>query len=72
MHTLTTIEIWEADFVRSAVWWPYEDDETPADYEPLRLVKRFRTFEYLRMLIKLLPQGQIWRFPFGGPSDYGT
>lgn len=69
MHTNTMIELWEDAFVRSSVWWPYETG-TFTDYRPLTIAKRFQLFDYLRMLVKLLPFGHIWRFHLGEPSDY--
>jgi hypothetical protein len=70
MHTNTAIEIWEDDFIRTAVYWPYEAAST-TNYLPLVIAKRFQLFDYLKMLVKLLPLGHLWRFHIGEPDDYG-
>jgi hypothetical protein len=69
MHTNLLWEIWEEDFIRSHVW-AIDPDTSGTDYEALRPPKRYTMFDYLRMLLKLLPYGYIWRFPIGEPGDY--
>lgn len=71
MTTYTDVEIWEADFVWTSIWWPFSPQSGQGNnYDALKVVKRFELFDYLKMLVKLLPFGQIWRFPIGDEEDY--
>ena len=71
MHRNTGIEVWEDAFVRSSAWWPYSAGGA-VSYLNLMIKKRFQFFDHLRMLIKLLPPGSLWRFEAGEPGDYGV
>lgn len=69
MFTEIAVEIWEEDFIASHVW-VVDTEGYSVNYEHLRPQKRFGVFDYLKLLWKLLPFGQVWRFPLGEPGDY--
>jgi hypothetical protein len=71
MHTNLDVEVWEDASVRSSVWWPYSLGGA-VTYLYLAIKKRFQFFDHLRMLVKLLPSGHLWRFEIGEPGDYGS
>jgi len=68
--TITGVELWEDDGVRSSAYWPFETASPLPDLNPVVPQQRFFTFDYLQMLRRLLPTGFIWRFPIGEPDDY--
>lgn len=63
-------EIWGEDTIRSHTWYILPDTTTGNNYDDLIIYQKHFTYEYLRMLVKLLPYGYIWRFPLGEPGDY--
>lgn len=67
--TMTDVELWEAGLVSTSVWWPFIVD-SGVNLEPLRPPKRWGFYDYLRMLVKLLPYGKIWEIPYGEEGDY--
>lgn len=64
-------ELWGEDSIFSHIWTPLGDQTLGNDYSSLIVYPRHDTWDYLRMLVKLLPLGYPWRFPIGEPSDYG-
>jgi hypothetical protein len=71
MDSFISVDIWQADFIWSSLYSPFSPDSGQGNnYDDLKVVKRFDLFDYLKMLVKLLPFGQIWRFPIGAPEDY--
>lgn len=68
MEEFFTSEVWNADTVSSSIWYPA--GEVGPDYTELVPVKKYDTFKYLKMLVKLFPGGHPWRFPIGEPGDY--
>ena len=66
---VTDITMWESGTVSTSVWWPYVPT-TGTNLEPIRPPKRWGFYDYLRMLVKLLPPGKIWEIPFGDEGDY--
>lgn len=63
-------EIWEEDIIDSHIW--VIDPSTPAgiDYSDLVVQQKHDEYDYLLMMIKLLPTGYIWNFEVGSPGDY--
>lgn len=58
-------ELWHDDLVDTSVWWPSTAGAALGeDYEGMRPAKRFRVAHYLAMLVRLLPRGRIWDFPY--------
>ena len=63
-------EIWGEDSIHSNVWYILDDSSTENNYNDLIKRQEHYTWDYLRMIQKLLPYGHIWNFPIGEPGDY--
>lgn len=66
---VTDIRMWKNGTVSTSVWWPYLP-VSGQNLEELRPPKRWGFYDYLRMLVKLLPFGKIWEIPIGEEGDY--
>ena len=64
-------EIWGTDTIHSDIWTVLPDTTTGNAHTHLQMYQTHDTYDYLRMIAKLLPFGSPWRHPLGDPSDYG-
>lgn len=68
--TMIGVELWEDAGVQSSVYWPFVGELAVPGLAPVIPQQRYFTFDYLKMLRRLLPPGYIWRFLIGEPDDY--